>query len=136
MADDSDLNNVPSTYHANGGQFWVLVVDDETNTNNTVVGMCGLQVYPGEDGTNIGEIRRMCILPPYRQNGHGTKMGELAQDLARTLDLPKVVCSTPEHGKDVLKFYAKLGFVVDTEKHAFLHGTNIVKEVFLEWRVT
>ena len=62
-------------------------------------------------------------------------MCHLIQDLAREKGLKRLICSTPEHGEDVLRFYKnKVGFSEFGERVP-MHGTP-VKEVFLEWQVT
>lgn len=123
VAPGSDLNNIPKVYE----QFWVL--EDKSNGTPKVVGMCGLQVL----NKSTGELRRNLFLPPYRRQGWGTKTVMLCQHLARDLQLSKMVCSTPEHGADVLAFYKKLGFV-DTGRRQDIHQSPI-QEVFFEWTV-
>ena len=127
---ESDLHNISRVYLEPGGNFWVLVVVDDEDT--VIVGMVGLQVLPD---MKEGEIRRNCILPSYRGMGWGTKMCHQAQEVARQMGLKRLVCSTPEHGEDVLQFYNKLGFAeFGGERTQEMHGTP-VKEVFLEWHV-
>ena len=121
----SDLPNIPQVYLEPGGDFWIL---EEIDTQK-VVGMVGLQIL----SLGKGEIRRNCILPEWRGNGWGTRLCHKIQERARQLKLKRLICSTPEHGDDVIRFYRRLGFTeYSTRKE--MHGTPI-KEVFLEWHV-
>ena len=129
---DSDLHNIHRVYDSKKEDsdqclFWVM-----EDAQGTVVGMCGLQILEF-DGHQEGEIRRNYILPDYRGQGWGSQLCRQIQQLARELQLTRVICSTPEHGEDVLNFYGKLGFTEFGNRNE-LHKTP-VKEVFLEWRV-
>mmetsp|Transcript_44322 Transcript_44322/g.104117 ORF Transcript_44322/g.104117 Transcript_44322/m.104117 type:complete len:171 (-) Transcript_44322:107-619(-) len=119
-----DLRNVDKVYVQSGGAFWVLADDDR------VVGMVGLQVKSPLEG----ELRRMCLLPPYRRQGWGTKMVSLVKEHARSIGLQSVCLSTPEHGSDVLQFYTANGFV-DTGRREPIHDST-VHEVYLVWHVS
>lgn len=123
----SDLHTVSKTYLEPGGAF--LVLEDVSGDQPVVAGMVGLQLLEDKEG----EIRRNCLLPKYRGKGWGTRMCEQLQDMANRLGLVRVICSTPEHGEDVLRFYRRLGFAEYGEREE-MHGTPI-KEVFLEWHV-
>lgn len=102
-----------------------------SHSKEKVVGMVGLQTF--ENGCREGEIRRNCISPAFRGQGWGTRMYEQAKSLALGMKLTRIICSTPEHGEDVLRFYKKLGFTEFGARQE-LHGTPI-KEVFLESQV-
>ena len=122
-SDGSDLRNIEQVYFNRGGYFWVLV-----DADNVVCGTLGLEIVQSETAT--GELRRMCLIPSLRRQGWGTKMFRLLQKEAETMGLCKIVCSTPEHGNDVLDFYKSLGFV-DTGRREPIHDSPI-QEVFLE----
>jgi ribosomal protein S18 acetylase RimI-like enzyme len=122
---NSDLLNIDQVYLKTGGEFSVLV----STKDNKVFGMCGLErVSPTE-----GELRRMCLRPCVRRLGWGTRMARMVQAASKEMGLQKLIVSTPEHGDDVLQFYAKQGFV-DTGKREPIHNSPI-QEVFLEWKV-
>jgi N-acetylglutamate synthase-like GNAT family acetyltransferase len=127
LEEGSDLRSVDKVYFAKNGYFWV--VSCCVNNEDTIVGVCGLEVVDNERG----ELRRMCLLPEYRRNGLGKKMVELVKDKARSLMLQLVFLTTPEHGEDVLAFYKNSGFVI-TGEGSEMHGTPI-KEKVLEWKV-
>lgn len=129
---DSDLNNIPKIYASDEKGvaeclFWVM-----EDGNGIIQGMCGLQILDCGNHRE-GEIRRNCILPDFRGQGWGSRLCRLAQQRARELQLSRIICSTPEHGNDVLNFYNKLGFTEFGDRQE-LHKTPI-KEVFLEWKV-
>jgi ribosomal protein S18 acetylase RimI-like enzyme len=121
----SDLLNIEQVYLKTGGEFSVLV----STKDNTVFGMCGLQ----KKSPTEGELRRMCLRPCVRRQGWGARMTRMVQAASKEMGLQKLVLSTPEHGDDVLNFYAKQGFV-DTGKRWPIHNSPI-QEVFLEWKV-
>lgn len=131
---DSDLNSIEKVYFQAGGFFWTLVF--QSDGKERVVGMCGLETL----SSNVGELRRMCLLPDHRRMRWGSRMVQCIQNKARELGLEKIILSTPAHGADVLAFYKRNGFV-DTiddtngrpKRIEGLHGTPI-SEVFLEWK--
>ena len=91
--------------------------------------MTGLEKL--DDST--GELRRMCLVKDLRRQGWGTKLFGVLLEKASQLNLKTILCSTPEHGEDVLAFYKSFGFV-DTGKRAPIHNSP-VQEVFLEYTV-
>jgi ribosomal protein S18 acetylase RimI-like enzyme len=123
---NSDLLNIDKVYVEKGGAFWVLVSEDN---DNVVFGMCALEKISATEG----ELRRMCLRHSVRRQGLGTKMAKLVQVTSREMGLQKLILSTPEHGKDVLNFYARQGFV-DTGRREPMHNSTI-QEVFLEWKI-
>jgi len=145
-AEDSDLNNIETTYFVNGGYFWVLTCsftsdDDDVEDKCEVVGTCGLQRISDTEA----ELRRVCMGKGHRSKGWGSKMVSLLMDRIKTHEemksVNKVVVSTIEHSIDGIDFYkTKHGFVDTIDKETGLpktvkaHGTPI-NEVFMECKI-
>jgi len=142
-AEDSDLNNIETTYFVNGGYFYVLTCSFTSDGEDEyiVVGTCGLQRISDTEA----ELRRVCISKDHRSMGWGSKMVKLLMDRVKTheemANINKVVVSTIQHSVDGIDFYkTKHGFVdtIDKEtgqpKTVKAHGTPI-NEVFMECKM-
>jgi ribosomal protein S18 acetylase RimI-like enzyme len=122
---NSDLLNLEEVYLQTGGEFLLLV----STKDDAIFGMCALE----RKSPTEAELRRMCLRPSVRGLGWGTRMTRMAQEASKEMGVQTLILSTPEHGDDVLRFYAKQGFM-DTGKRAPIHNSPI-QEVFLEWKV-
>ena len=142
--EDSDLNNIETTYFVDGGYFYVLTYthnSDDGEDKCEVVGTCGLQRISNTEA----ELRRVCMAKDHRSKGWGSKIVKLLMDRVKTHEemksVNKVVVSTIEHSIDGIDFYkTKHGFVdtIDKEtgrpKTVKAHGTPI-NEVFMECKI-
>ena len=72
-------------------------------TNNGVVGVCGLKIWP----TGDAEIISSCVIEDYHGQGVGKHLNNLTLAFAKELGLSRVFLLTTQ-----VDFYKKIGFVV------------------------
>ena len=102
---DKQLFELPRSYAANGGRFWVA---DEGG----IVGTCG--VFPVADGDL--ELRKMYLDPDTRGRGVGKALLERAVAFARAEGARRLVLDTVEEMRAAIRFYEANGFVRDDEQ--------------------
>lgn len=91
-------------------------------SNQTVVGMCGLNIDPFLSDPTIGRIRHLYVLPSFRRRGIGKQLVEACLDLAR-FSFDRVRLRTFD-GLAV-DFYISIGFDTvdeDTATHSLQVG--------------
>ena len=126
-SEKGDIRNIQKVYFETGGYFWVLV--SSKDNDDKVYGTIGLEKLSDTEC----ELRRMCLRVELRRQGYGSQMfSTLKTKAINEMGFTKIVCSTPEHGEDVIQFYCKKCGFIDTGKRQPIHSTPI-QEVFLEW---
>jgi GNAT superfamily N-acetyltransferase len=101
---DSDLRDIPSHYHARGGDFAVLEDHD-----GRVIGTCGLF----RENDEVVELRKMYIAPPWRGRGQGQRLLDWAIKRARELGFRRIRLETASVLRDAIALYRKNGFRPD-----------------------
>jgi ribosomal protein S18 acetylase RimI-like enzyme len=106
----NDFRNGDNKFNKKGE---ALVVYEE---NNEIIGICGLNVDPINN--KRGRIRRLYVLPQYRNKGIGEK---LVKELVNySINNFKSV-SVNIGNLDISEFYEKLGFQKHNEENGITH---------------
>ena len=107
---DSDLDDVPRSYHSRGGIF--RVIEDE---NGAIVGCGGL--YPMADDSV--ELRKMYFRPAIRGKGFGRKLLDDLIAEAQRRNYARIELETASNLTSAIALYQRAGFV-ETEgpKHS------------------
>ncbi len=105
---DVDIEDIESSYLAQGGTFLVLEAQDDS-----IVGAYGL--YPMEDRTC--ELRKMYLNKAYRGKGLGKALLDDALTRARQLGFRRVVLETASVLIEAIALYKSYGFVEYTPDH-------------------
>lgn len=102
-ATDAELYDLPASYEAHGGAFWVARAGGE------IRGTCG--VFPVSDATF--ELRKMYLRPASRGLGLGQKLLDEALRWTREHGAKHVVLDTVHEMTRAIAFYEANGFVRD-----------------------
>jgi putative acetyltransferase len=102
-ATDDHLRELPESYTAGGGMFWVAYID------GVLAGTCG--VYPVEPETF--ELRKMYLLPTTRGLGLGKRLLDIAVEWTRAHGGKRLVLDTIDEMTRAIAFYEANGFVRD-----------------------
>lgn len=100
---DAELHELPESYAAGGGAFWVALRDGE------LLGTCG--VFPVKPG--IYELRKMYLRGASRGLGLGKRLLDVAVAWARAQGGTHMVLDTVEQMTRAIEFYEANGFVRD-----------------------
>lgn len=102
LADQPDLQNIPTVYQKNAGNFWVALVDGQ------VVGTTALLDF----GAQQAALRKMFVHPHYRGKewGVGQRLLDVLMLWAGEQGLTDVFLGTTEMFKAAHRFYEKNGF--------------------------
>ena len=102
-ATDAALRELPDSYAAHGGAFWVATRGD------ALVGTCGMfPVAP-----TVYELRKMYLAPAARGLGVGGRLLDTALAWARASGGTRVVLDTVDAMTRAIAFYEARGFVRD-----------------------
>ncbi|MBA3540029.1 MAG: GNAT family N-acetyltransferase [Deltaproteobacteria bacterium] len=104
-ATDDELRDLPQSYVARGGAFWVAALDGE------LVGTCG--VFPVAGAPTTFELRKMYLRPATRGLGVGTQLLATAIAWSRGQGATQIVLDTVEQMTRAITFYEAHGFVRD-----------------------
>ena len=99
---DEQLRDLPDSYAAFGGAFWVA-------TDDRIVGMCG--VFPIAPATF--ELRKMYLHPAARGRRLGARLLDVAIEWTRAHGGARIVLDTIEEMTRAIAFYEANGFVRD-----------------------
>ena len=102
-ATDTQLLELPDSYRASGGEFFVAVEGE------ALVGTAG--VAPVAEG--VFELRKMYLGPQTRGKGVGKALLEACLQHCRARGATRVVLDTTEKMKTAIAFYERHGFVRD-----------------------
>lgn len=102
---DDHLRELPESYSASGGAFWVAV-----RPSGELLGTCG--VFP-LDAPGTYELRKMYLLPAARGLGLGKRLLEDAIRWVRDQRGTRIVLDTVEEMTRAIAFYEAHGFVRD-----------------------
>jgi putative acetyltransferase len=102
-ATDAELHQLPDSYVARGGAFWVGCDDA------AMLGTCG--VFPVAADTF--ELRKMYLRPAARGRGLGTQLLDVAVAWVKARDGRRIVLDTVEAMTKAIAFYEAHGFVRD-----------------------
>ncbi|TLS52545.1 GNAT family N-acetyltransferase [Paenibacillus antri] len=92
--------------------------------DSRIVGICGVNRMPANDGIRVGRVRRFYVSPAYRRLGVGRKlMQALLADAAGTFD--ELQLRTDSIAAD--RFYRSLGFARVCDREEITHFIRIVK---------
>ncbi len=97
---DDDLNEIEEVYLENTGDFIVGLINDR------VACMGALK----KKTDNLGEIKRMRVLPGYQRQGYGQKILDLLEVKARRLGYKKLCLDTTTKQLPAQSFYMKNGY--------------------------
>lgn len=100
---DEQLRDLPESYDAHGGAFWIASRDA------TLLGTCG--VFPVSRGTY--ELRKMYLDPNARGLGLGARLLDVAIAWTRARGGAQIVLDTIEEMTRAIAFYESHGFVRD-----------------------
>lgn len=100
---DEELRDLPGSYAAHGGAFWVAMRGD------TLLGTCG--VFPVAPDTF--ELRKMYLDAASRGQRLGERLLELAITWARARGGKRMVLDTVDEMTRAIAFYERHGFVRD-----------------------
>lgn len=104
-ATDDELRELPFSYQAHGGAFWVA----RASGSAALLGTCG--VFPVAAETY--ELRKMYLRPAARGLGLGSRLLGLADAWTREVGGRTLVLDTIEAMQGAIKFYEANGFVRD-----------------------
>lgn len=102
---DAQLRELPGSYTAEGGAFWVAVRED----TGALLGTAGIAPVGGGDW----ELRKMYLRPASRGLGLGARLLDAAVAHARASGARRVVLDTAETMQRAIAFYEAHGFVRD-----------------------
>ncbi|MCA0455702.1 MAG: GNAT family N-acetyltransferase [Chloroflexi bacterium] len=102
LADQPDLQAIPTVYQRDAGNFWVALVDGQ------VVGTTALLDFGGRQAA----LRKMFVHPDYRGKewGVGQRLLDTLMQWAGEQGLTDVFLGTTEMFKAAHRFYEKNGF--------------------------
>lgn len=102
LEDQPDLNNIPSFYQTNNGNFWIVVID------NKVAGTIALL----DIGNSRGALRKMFVHKDFRGKEYG--VGQVLLNTlfkwARQNNFKEILLGTTEKFIAAQRFYEKNGF--------------------------
>jgi|SRR5436190_13158935 len=98
-----DLENIPSFYQRDNGNFWLAIVE------NSVVGTIALS----DIGNSRGALRKMFVHKDYRgkESGTGQTLLNTLLEWARENDFKEILLGTTEKFIAAQRFYEKNGFL-------------------------
>jgi GNAT superfamily N-acetyltransferase len=101
-----DLDDYQHAYVENRGVFLVLM------SGGRIIGTGALHLLEeGDPGPDVGEIKRVWLLPEYHGQGLGYRMMMALLDAARERGYKKVCLQTsPAYQQRAFAFYQRLGF--------------------------
>lgn len=99
---DRDVNEVESSYWAEGGEFWV--VEDQ----GVLVGTAAY--YPVARGNQAVEIRKMYLLPQARGQGLGRHLLHLLEQTIAARGFTEIWIETASVLTEAVKLYEKNGY--------------------------
>lgn len=108
---DDELHQLPGSYSAGGGAFWVA------RHGGTLVGTAGMFKL----SATIFELRKMYLRPAVRGLGHGKRLLDTAVEWTRTQGATHIVLDTMEKMKRAIAFYEAHGFQRDD---AYIRGSR------------
>ena len=98
---DTELWQLPLSYSAHRGAFWVVESDD-----GRLTGTCGvLEVEPG-----CFELRKMYLLPEMRGLGMGERLLQRAVEHVQSAGAHRLVLDTVDEMQGAIAFYEGHGF--------------------------
>jgi GNAT superfamily N-acetyltransferase len=100
-----DLYDIQRYYLDGGGQFWMLLDDEQ------VVGCGGVTMHGQEC-----ELHRLYLLREYRGRQLGRRLLELAMDFGRSKGCRRMIAWSDVKLPDAHRLYRKLGFVQEGER--------------------
>jgi putative acetyltransferase len=101
---DAPVLDLPRSYEATGGAFWVAVAP-----NGDIVGTCGVApVAPGDY-----ELRKMYLRPDVRGAGVAQRLLDECVAWARARSGRRIVLDTIHEMDRAIRFYERNGFVRD-----------------------
>ena len=115
-ADDPYLLDPCPYYRQTGGEFWV-VVDEENVVRATVA------LYLHADA---GELKTLYVHPSLRRQGWGERLVKLVMEHARSAGREKLILWSDTRFLDAHRLYRRLGFEQNGERD--LHDTNNSRE--------
>nr|WP_239454474.1 GNAT family N-acetyltransferase [Bacillus suaedaesalsae] len=87
--------------------------------NDEVVGVCGLNKDPYNEATDIGRLRHLYVLSPYRNLGIARKLLEqIKEEATSTFSIMTLRTSNPVADR----FYTRNGFTRD--EHTYIDSTH------------
>ncbi|TSC58088.1 MAG: N-acetyltransferase GCN5 [Candidatus Peregrinibacteria bacterium Greene0416_19] len=98
--DRPDLNNIAGAYQSDGGNFWLLKVDDE------IVGTIALRNY----GNGCGYLKRMYVAENMRRKGIAKHLLTTLLTYARQHGYTELYLGTVGEMDAAIKFYQSQGF--------------------------
>jgi len=102
LEDQPDLNNIPSFYQTNNGNFWIVVIE------NKVAGTIALL----DIGNSRGALRKMFVHKDFRGKEYG--VGQVLLNTlfkwARQNNFKEILLGTTEKFIAAQRFYEKNGF--------------------------
>ena len=109
LALQPDLNEIPTFYQANNGNFWIAKNDNE------IIGTISLL----DIGNHQGALRKMFVNKNYRgkESGVGKKLLDTLVDWAKQKGFTEIFLGTTEKFIGAQRFYEKNGYV-EIEKQA------------------
>lgn len=98
-----DMNAIPRYYFETGGNFWIVVNDEDL-----VVGTIGFLVKG-----KTGVLKKFFVHPDYRgrDKGVSTPLYDKLIETAKEKELDAIVLDTPANCHAAHRFYEKKGFV-------------------------
>lgn len=101
-ATDRDVVDVEGSYHATGGEFWVV------ETGARVVGTAAY--YPIDRGNNAVELRKMYLLPEARGQGLGRHLLAVAEAAISSNGFSEIWLETATVLKEACQLYEQNGY--------------------------
>ncbi len=102
-----ELDTLPGEYASPGGVLLLAGEDDDTPA-----GCLGLRTITTADGKTTAELKRMWVLPSFRQRGVGQLLIDCALEAARESGLKTIHLDTvPSVMPAAVKLYRRNGFV-------------------------
>jgi GNAT superfamily N-acetyltransferase len=95
-----DIHDIPNAYMKDGGNFWLVVENDE------VIGTIGLMNY----GNGRGYLKRMYVDERKREQGIGLRLLQTLLAFARERGYRELYLGTTEKMVAAVRFYKKHGF--------------------------
>ncbi|KKT34617.1 MAG: GCN5-related N-acetyltransferase [Parcubacteria group bacterium GW2011_GWA2_44_12] len=111
---DADFENIKENYLCNGGEFFVVSLNDE------VIAMGALRKVDEK----TAEVKRMRVKNQYQRQGIGSMMLESLIQRAKELGYKKLILDTSERQSGAKRLYEKYGF--SEYKRARLNDHTII----------
>lgn len=115
--DNTELTDLQDTYlyYSNKQNSCMFVAT--LHNINLIVGMVALD----DIGNNVCELRRMNVLPSYRDHRIGTKLCNVVITYAKTHGYNRIILGTSSDKVAAIKLYEKFGFKL-VSSHRWLNG--------------